>query len=637
MKQKLLFLLVLLLTATTGAWATDYNITLPTVSNGSVVAKVSDVSVTSAAAGATVTLEATPDAGYKLKTISGVYSGTVSETISKGAATKTGTYFRVSGSHHPTYGWKIGSGDHYTLTISSLSNQNLSQVVLTVGTAPNVSQRNISHLQADHGTLSATGTAQSSTVTITGINSPTLVVSAPGSGNATSMWTFTQAKIDGLGNVALTLTDTGDDNVKTFTMPSGNVTVSAEFEEIPFVAVTGVTLSQTSASLTAGGAALELTPTVAPEGATDKTVKWSVKQTGDFVALYTDEACTQAVGTDAIAAAKVYVKPLAAGQATITVTTNDGAKTATCAVTIAEPTFNVTLQEGTEDADKWDISPAEATAGSPVTATYNGTKKVKSVKAVKKGGAEPVDNTYLKWDADQKKLVATDIPAEVTTVENANQNIEWAGTYVVEGDVTISGIIKLNGNVELIIKDGAKLTVTNNQIVGYDKNLSIYGQANQTGQLVVNYSENAITNINTLEVHSCQVKATSSGNSYSGFNNIQTFNVYGGSVDAESTAANGGYGISMYSSGSMYIYGGDVKALGKGNKFGIRGSDSTITVYGGKLWAGCFNNKAIDASNVTLTKGAGFTGKIEISGSGESWSEWTVPATPGTNYVRVGY
>ena len=233
MKHKILSLLVLLLTAATGAWADDYTITLPTVSNGSVAAKVNDTPVTSAAAGATVSLVATPDAGYKLKTISGVYTGIVSETISKGAATKTGTYFRVSGSHHPTYGWRIGSGDHYTLTISSLSNQNLSQVVLTVGGPANAKQRNISHLQADHGTLSATGTAQGSTVTITGINSPTVVVSAPGSGNAASMWTFTQAKIDGLGSVALTLTDTGDDNVKTFTMPSSNVTVSAEFELAP--------------------------------------------------------------------------------------------------------------------------------------------------------------------------------------------------------------------------------------------------------------------------------------------------------------------------------------------------------------------------------------------------------------------
>ena len=236
MKRKLLSLLVLLMTAVTGAWADDYTITLPTVSNGSVVAKVSDVSVTSAAAGATVTLEATPDAGYKLKTISGVYSGTVSETFSSGANTRTGTYFSVSGSNY-AYGWRVGNNG-LTLTISSRSGQNLSQVVLTVGNAPNVSQRNISHLQADHGALSATGTTQGNTITITGINSPTVTVSAPSSGNSASMWSITQAKVDGLGNVALTLTDTGDDNVKTFTMPSSNVTVSAEFEEIPAVDLT---------------------------------------------------------------------------------------------------------------------------------------------------------------------------------------------------------------------------------------------------------------------------------------------------------------------------------------------------------------------------------------------------------------
>ena len=300
-------------------------------------------------------------------------------------------------------------------------------------------------------------------------------------------------------------------------------------------------------------------------------------------------------------------------------------------------TYKVTLQEGTEDATNWTV-PEEAAEGASVTVTYNGTKKVKSVKAVKKGGA--VDNTYQKWDADQKKLVATEIPAEVTTVQNANADVEWtAGTYVVEGDVTIGGTISLNGNVNLIIKDGAKLIVNNNYIVGYSLyNLSIFGQSNQTGELVVNSSLDPIEDIKTLEVHSAKVKATASGDNCDGFYNIQTFNVYGGSVDSECTGTNGN-GILLYSSGKMNIYGGDVKALGKGNKFGIAGNHTTVTVYGGKLWAGCFNNKAIDASNVTLTKGAGFTGKIEISGSGESgsWSDWELPSTPGTNYVRVGY
>ena len=46
--------------------------------------------------------------------------------------------------------------------------------------------------------------------------------------------------------------------------------------------------------------------------------------------------------------------------------------------------YNVTLAEGTEDADNWTITPNPAEEGQTVTITYSGTKKVKSVKAVKK-------------------------------------------------------------------------------------------------------------------------------------------------------------------------------------------------------------------------------------------------------------
>ena len=43
-------------------------------------------------------------------------------------------------------------------------------------------------------------------------------------------------------------------------------------------------------------------------------------------------------------------------------------------------TYSVTLTEGTEDADKWTISPASAAEGETVTITYTGTKRVKDVK-----------------------------------------------------------------------------------------------------------------------------------------------------------------------------------------------------------------------------------------------------------------
>ena len=150
------------------------------------------------------------------------------------------------------------------------------------------------------------------------------------------------------------------------------------------VAVTGVTLAPTTATLTLGETeTVTLIPTVLPAEATDKSVTWS--SSNEAVATVTDGVVTA----------------VAAGTATITVTTTDGAKTATCAVTVAAPaasTYTVTLKEGTEDATSWTIAPAEATttgvaAGTTVTATYSGTKKVKSVKAVKK--AKPAAVTYI--------------------------------------------------------------------------------------------------------------------------------------------------------------------------------------------------------------------------------------------------
>lgn len=85
----------------------------------------------------------------------------------------------------------------------------------------------------------------------------------------------------------------------------------------------------------------------------------------------------------------------------------------------------------------------------------------------------------------------------------------------------------------------------------------------------------------------------------------------------------------------MNIYGGEVKAVGKGNSYGIRTNSpsSPVTVYGGKLWAECAGNKALQSS-ITLTKGAGFTGKIEYSSDKSAWSE---TADANAKYVRVGY
>ena len=110
-----------------------------------------------------------------------------------------------------------------------------------------------------------------------------------------------------------------------FTMPANNVTVKAVFEnkEVP---VTSVSLDKTEVTIEVGEE-VKLIATVAPDNATDKSVTWSSSDT--------DVATVDQSG-------KVHA--VAAGDATITVTTVDGNKTDTCAVKVTAPaTYTVTF------------------------------------------------------------------------------------------------------------------------------------------------------------------------------------------------------------------------------------------------------------------------------------------------------
>ncbi|MDO4809700.1 MAG: Ig-like domain-containing protein [Eubacteriales bacterium] len=107
-----------------------------------------------------------------------------------------------------------------------------------------------------------------------------------------------------------------------FTMPANNVTVKAVFEnkEVP---VTSVSLDKTEVTIEVGEE-VKLIATVAPDNATDKSVTWSSSDT--------DVATVDNKG-------KVHA--VALGDATITVTTVDGNKTASCAVKVTAKTWGV--------------------------------------------------------------------------------------------------------------------------------------------------------------------------------------------------------------------------------------------------------------------------------------------------------
>lgn len=130
------------------------------------------------------------------------------------------------------------------------------------------------------------------------------------------------ASVDGQGVVTAhkageaLVTVKSEDGGKTATC---NVTVKAEK-----VAVTGVKLDKTEHTLAVGGT-VTLVATVTPEGATNKKVSWKSDKT--------DIATVDENGK---------VTAVKAGVAKITVTTEDGKKTATCTITVKEDKVAVT-------------------------------------------------------------------------------------------------------------------------------------------------------------------------------------------------------------------------------------------------------------------------------------------------------
>jgi hypothetical protein len=227
--KKIYLTILFTLAASVGmSWATTNSITINDSSHGSVVASSS-----SAAAGETITLTATPDDGYQLKSISGVYV-LVSETLNATSETVNGNKFQAQATARNNYGWRvfINSGTPNTLTDSTINRTTLKKKIEFTSTWGN--GRNNNMLSVSAGTLSFDGNNPSTTVTINGINATSVTISGSGT-NAGQTWCISSVKVyyEGTDEVELEISDTENANVKTFTMVDGDVTISAEFEPAP--------------------------------------------------------------------------------------------------------------------------------------------------------------------------------------------------------------------------------------------------------------------------------------------------------------------------------------------------------------------------------------------------------------------
>ena len=146
----------------------------------------------------------------------------------------------------------------------------------------------------------------------------------------------------------------------------------------PAIAVTGVTLNKTGITLEVDGSET-LTATVAPDNATNKKVTWK----SDKPEIATVDA------NGKVTAVKV-------GEATITVTTEDGGKTATCKVTVEAATIAVTGVT----LNKTELT-LEVDGSETLTATV---------------APDDATNKEVTWSSDKPEIVTVDATGKVTGV-----------------------------------------------------------------------------------------------------------------------------------------------------------------------------------------------------------------------------
>lgn len=234
------------------------------------------------------------------------------------------------------------------------------------------------------------------------------------------------------------------------------------------------------------------------------------------------------------------------------------------------------------------------------------------------------DYAYLDavWNATTKQVDYPEksIGADKVTVVNATTTKWNSGWYAVTENVTISGRVTVNGDVKLILCNGATLTATNGISVDSGKKFTVYGQTNDTNLMGILNSRTQTT----TGVASAGIGGSGKGK----ISGVITIN--GGKVSASGSREAGGAGIGggfNASGGTTVINGGVVTVPTRKSVAGIgggrHGSGGNITINGGTVNAGGYAGAAIGGAY------QGSAGNITINGG-------TVTATDGTRGAAIG-
>jgi uncharacterized protein YjdB len=456
-----------------------------------------------------------------------------------------------------------------TITVTTADGGNTATCAVTVtGGGGGVAVTNVS-LNQNSLSLTVGGTA-TLTATVAPSNAANKAVNWVSSNTAVATVSGGMVTAVSVGTATITVTtaDGGKTDTCAVTVISGG---SGN------VAVTNVTLDQTSLSLTVGGTAT-LTATVAPSNATNPNVTWSssnesvVTMSGGWGS---DSSATNVSGGTFTA--------VSAGTATITVSTIDGGKKATCVVT-------VTSGGGGENGTYIITG-----SGTSFTATNGGA-------TIGSGAIQDVINA-----------IRTHATGKNPTIQFGNGNVLDIGTSTASfnntggtwGLVTLTGkITSSNSSASSVgtIHIGNSVSVTSTADIANrtENGYAIYnnspGAVNitggtvsaTTGVAVYNNSTGKITVSGTAKVTSANTDGLL-GTIYLADNGTATaiatrLEITGGTV--ENTSTGSGYTVHNASSGAVSISGGTVSKAGSGNYAVYNRGSGTVTIGAGATIVG---------------------------------------------------
>jgi len=234
--------------------------------------------------------------------------------------------------------------------------------------------------------------------------------------------------------------------------------------------------------------------------------------------------------------------------------------------------YNVTMAEGTEDADNWTISPAEATEGDQVTITYNGSKRVKSVTATK------VPFTGVKTFSELK------------TALRSGKNVKLMN------DIVCTAEIEINSKVALTIDGNGRLLIAGSEIRAFKvgssatvafKNLALREFVSGGGP-AINNSGTIV--LDKCTIGNCHVNNSNGGGAIENKGKLYAINtIFSGNYSGEIGGAINNYTGSLYMSGCTFTnnyttkpnayYGGAI-GINMGSEVRLINCDFIVNKYG---------------------------------------------------------